>query len=595
MANYHFSASSGNDTTGDGSEGNPWQNFSRQLNSSGAIAAPASCLFLDNDIWLGSNAIVSVASNGSNGADIVLSRYGSGGAKPVLCGCVTAVGWTVHSGPIYRKTAMFTTMHTVGVDGSTALCTSLNNNSSLLAGQFLNQAGTLFIRLFDDSDPAGHTIYVPNYMIAADNFAGLFDLNGQYVKVDGLQSWYSPGYGVYARNRDCRVSSSRVIGSGKDGVITGLAAAIFRMTTSEVLYCCAAGPGVGGQSVTLTTSNGWIKKNHIHDGFTEGIDFLDWSEAGLSNPTQCGAVWNLLENNGRAQPGLSAPAIYNDGANNTFIYGNVMNGNGLTPGSTADCPGVAVGTEHALNHGNNVWVINNLISGFSRWGVFMETGDGADTISQVFVINNTVIGNQNNTRNEFSDAITTRDIASTAGTVVIRNNVFISASNTNSRINNSVNTSSAISSNYNSYYRALTNILFQTDFGNPTYTLASWQSASGEDLASTGIDPLLVLLNESSPNAKLTAASTCISLGTANAFVIPNWIPADIFEYGSGEVRGIARSDGTVDLLGIDAGYHYDSDKSLVAASSGLNFGKLSFTATKVSINRDAKLIMAVI
>jgi len=594
MANYYFSVSSGNDTTGDGSIGNPWQNFSRKLNSAGAIVAPSSCLFLDNDIWLGSNAIVAPFSNGSNGADIVLSRYGSGGALPVLCGCVTAVGWSVHSGPIYKKTGLFTTIYTVGVDGSTALCRTQQTNSSLLSGEYLSSSGTLFVRLFDDSDPGTHTMYVPNFLIAAGNFSGLIDLNGTYLKVDGLQSWYSPGYGVYARNRDCRVSSSRVIGSGIDGVITGLAAANFRMTTSEVLYCSAAGPGVGGQGVTLTTSNGWIKKNYIHDGFTEGIDFLNWDTGGLSNPIECGAVWNRLKDNGRAQPGLSAAAIYNDAARKTYIYGNELSGNGLTPGSTADSPGISVGSEHAANIANEVYVINNLMYGFSRWGIFLETGGGEDTINQVYIINNTVIGNQNNSRNEFSDAITTRDVASTANTIIIRNNVFISASNTNSRINNSVNTSSVISSNYNAYYRALTNILFQTDFGNPTYTLAGWQSASGEDLASTGIDPQLVLINDSSPNAKLAAASTCIGLGTASAFVIPNWIPPDIFEFGSGEVRGVARSDGTIDLLGIDAGFHYRSDESLSASSGGYR-SNISIFNSKLTIARDSKLTMVAV
>jgi len=327
LAKFYFSSSAGNNTTGDGSINTPWQNFKGKKDGASALAPDDICYFKAGDTWTGVNAQVIVDSSGTSGHPIICDRYGSGN-DPVFNGCAVTTGWTLHSGSIYKKTGQFSTIKTVGVDGTSALCYYSGTNTTLVAGTFRNESGTLYIRLADSSNPSGHTIYVPTFShgSSADGGRGLIssgnhNTSGSYVEFNHMKCLYANGVGMSSSGLNNRFNDCTVIGSGQDGllfyrdVVTGGTqenSAGSRAYRTTVQYCAAGGGGYG-QGVTTYAPQTWFINCTIDHNFMAGIDFLDFDTK--SNVTESGAIYCSIHDNGIWTSDASYdPQIYVDGA-----------------------------------------------------------------------------------------------------------------------------------------------------------------------------------------------------------------------------------------------------------------------------------------
>ena len=532
--------------------------------------------FKAGDTWTGANAIISVNSSGSSGNPIVFDRYGSGD-DPIFNNSTATTTWTLHSGSIWKKSGLFTNTFTVGVGSSGALGRSDAANTALRAGEFRNESGTIYIRLFDSSNPNSSTIYVPTANLnGTTNFAGLIkgvSGKGAWLEFNNLQSWYANGYGFEINGVGNRVNDCTVLGSGRDGILTQLGGSNFRAYRTEVSWSVANGGGYG-QGITFNTSDNWAINCNVHDNYLEGIDFLDWSTSGGSNATQSGAIYNTVTDNARTQNGSSGHGIYVDGADYIFIYGNVISGNGITTGTTSDGGGILVGSEHAANVCSNIYIINNFIFNTRRYGINFYNNAHEDTMHDIYVINNTVIGNQANTLNRNTDTFTPTDFTNTANTLVSRNNIFYVGGNTSSRVCNTADgigvASATLDADNNCYYRASDQRLWDTNFGNPVYSLAgtggynSWRAATGEDLNSIQSDPKLITVSDSAPDVHLwqTASgqasnSPAFDNGMNSAFTPPSFLVSAGVLADGGAVVGSTRTDGVSDTGTMDMGYHY--------------------------------------
>jgi parallel beta-helix repeat protein len=93
---YHF-ATAGNDITGDGSAGTPWQTITK-ANSLHPVAGDQ-ILFNKGDTFYGT---IIITHSGSVGSPIIYGAYGTG-ANPIITGFTIITGWTNEGSSIYSK------------------------------------------------------------------------------------------------------------------------------------------------------------------------------------------------------------------------------------------------------------------------------------------------------------------------------------------------------------------------------------------------------------------------------------------------------------------------------------------------------------
>lgn len=119
-ASYYFSSSTGSNSTGDGSIGNPYHDFrGTTLDNDGALACGDHIKLKRGDTWTGSEAEIIIASGTTacSGNPIYVEAYGSG-ANPILYGAsVTSSGWSLSS-----------SKSSVTVDSATDTITLSSNN-----------------------------------------------------------------------------------------------------------------------------------------------------------------------------------------------------------------------------------------------------------------------------------------------------------------------------------------------------------------------------------------------------------------------------------------------------------------------------------
>ena len=568
-ATFYFSELEGNNTTGAGTAGSPWQRVAGKKDGLDALSPGDICLLKAGEERFAQNSVLAINSSGTLGNPIVFGRYGSG-TNPKLNGSSVTANWTLHSVNIWKKTGQFTTTYTIGVDGTHALSRSDKTNTTLNAGEFLNESGTVYIRLFDSSDPNGHTIYVPTFNTdgASTNYYGIIRGvagRGAYLEFNNLDVLYAPGRGVQIVGVGNRFNDGTVIGSGKDGILTELGGTNFRTYRTEVKYCSAGGNGYG-QAVTFNTSDNHIINGNVHDNFMEGVDFLDWSTTGLSDASYSSATYTTVKDNSRwlgVSGTWSAHGVYIDGAHDIVIENCEISGHGNTTGkaSNADCGGILIGSEHAANVATNVWVRNNLIYNNKRFGVNSYNAARENTITGVYIESNTIIGYQNNSADRAASDIEFRDFSTTADGWVVRNNILVAASNSSPKcfmnIEGDAITGTFLDSNNNLFYReSSTTIVYPG-----SYTLATWQTASGEDASSVQADPKLVTLSDT-PDAHIwhtglqASDSPAVNAGTTLS-TMPAWFTALDILADDGLVVGSTRSDGVADSGTLDIGYHY--------------------------------------
>lgn len=608
MANtYYFSVTSGSNTTGNGSQALPWGMGKGKIDGVQFLAAGDSCLFLCNDIWIGSSAELVIKSSGSALSHIVIGSWGSG-AKPIFAGAsITSSGWVATGiSSIYVITSQTQAfLKTVTQSDSAGLGYWRGTSSNLPEGTFARFGSSLYVHLWNNENPATSNVRIANFAHSstADGQRGLLSTSrtngtqGACVDFVGLKVLCANGIGFSASASSNRFVNIVATGCGQEGVLfyaellgSGENADGGRCVDSEISWNAAAGTGFG-QGSTTYASNVWWNRCNVHDNFMAGVDFLDFS--GQSQVIRSGVAFSTVTNNGRWQDvsGSFDANIYNDGGSQIYIYGNVVSGSGTVPGATNAREGIKIGSENVVaSTATLIYIVNNLLYNNHWQGIGLDNaGSAVSNIKNVTICNNTVISYQ---AGAFDMCWNFADVDTTANNINMRNNVFISSGGIGNVTNLYTGTVDIpyLDSDYNLFFNVnnSANIYRSGDAGPIFYTLSSWTVVQNEDAHSLNSDPKCTLISDSSPDVHLGSASPGIGAGTAGAFIIPPWLPLDIFPYGGG-IRGVARSDGTVDILGTDIGFHYLSDQS---------FGTSQYTGmqmprgTKITISKNSQITM---
>lgn len=571
-ADYYFSTS-GSNTTGDGSIGNPWHHFAGKKDGTNALSAGDRCLFKRGDVWTGSEAFIEVNSSGTANSPIIIGAYSTGN-KPVFAeASVTSTSWSyTGANAIYTHSCSATDLNTVTQGDNKALSKwSAGAVTTLKEGTWMVSGSTLYVRCWGDVDPSSATIRFGNYL---NNFyRGLVRSSvtdgtlGSYVQFNNLKVVGSNGVGMSGSSPGVKWVDCESLGSARDGVQflhytpTGESCDGCRWFGGEVSYNAASGGG-NGQGMTTGSPRVWVTGVYSHDNFMAGMDFLDYDTT--TDVVESGILWSRVQDNGRLKPnGYSYdPQIYVDGASEIFIYGNLVSGSGTTTDGVASKEGIKFGSEHPNTSSKiceNISIINNKIYN-NHW-----TGIGSDNasssianIKNINIAYNTVITYQAGT---FDQALITDDVDTTSDNWKMRNNIFYGGA-TNGFIGGYMNSGAYLDADNNSYYRAGgATAIFSTNGGSTTYTLATWRTLSGEDASSVGTDPLLTTVSDSSPNFYLQDGSPALDSGYVGAYTVPSWLPQTIKNYlGTPGIRGTTRASGVIDdyASAPDMGFHYD-------------------------------------
>jgi len=534
MATYYFSTS-GDNTTGDGSVGNPWQNFNGKKDGVGALSAGDICLFKAGDIWYGANAELECLSSGTDGNPIVFDRYGDNSLPdPIFCGATITTGWTFfatssHSGggSIYSKSGT-TYPYTVGVDGTYALVRTDAVKTAIQKGSFRRESGITYINLKDGDNPSGHDIYVP-YTTFSYGYAGAINAgfrfstvqksNGNYVEFNHLQSWYNNRVGFSSSGTKVRFNDCYALGNAyegflfrrdvnQDGLTTGSSCDAQYTQAHRCLatYNNANGSGYGQAYTTLASYTWWVDCIAINNAMA-GFDFLDFGNRSLADPSHMGTSvrYSGMVNcksgyNGQTR-GTTAydPSTYVDGASDILIYGCHFFGAGVGNQASYAVPVLYINAEHATDRGkyvNNVYVINNLIYD-GNYDIVRINGDMNNLggkCSGLEIINNTIIKSNSLSgtgTNSTPGALSFENLET--GGVRMRNNIIYRTTGNNSSTmrrmwSTTVGTDAAyIDSDYNLIWNAVNTNIF--DYGG-FKTFANWQASPfSQDANGVSSDP----------------------------------------------------------------------------------------------------------
>lgn len=567
MAAFYFSQSTGNDSTGTGTVGNPWQNFWVHKSSAGALSPGDICYFKAGDTWTGGSAYVNVDSNGTSGNPIILDRYGSG-ADPIFTTAAIQTGWSLYSGSIYSKSGLFADTYTVGVDGTYALGRWTGATASLPAGCYKNVAGTIYIRLSDSSDPAGHTIWVPStYQYEA--YRGVVrgsTSRGSYVSMNRLKTMYCNGRGFSFSQPNSTFNDCTAVGNGEDGFAFAALTSSSELASYCRAYRCyasynnAMGNGYS-QAYTVSAPYCWLINCTAEYNFKEGFDFLASPNIPGSEVHHGGMVYcTSYQNNQDRAFNIQGAGIYFDGGHDLLLYGCVSTGSG-TGYDTNESRNFQASTESDENPVYNIHIVNNLFADAKGYNVSIANGgdypaqtNGA-AVYGCTVVNNTFIKSGSG----YGGCFYATGMTGTPTKNIYKNNIHLRLSGTYPIFMWATNlTSTNFEMDYNCYYDAGKSTILSTADGSPSYTLAQWQALYGLDTNSFFSNPNLVNTTYATLDARLTVAtSPCINTGVNTPWTPPQWvIDADVLQ-DDGAVAGTTRPDGVIDSGTLDMGYHY--------------------------------------
>ena len=597
---FYFSTS-GSNTTGDGTSGNPWQNFKGKKNGNGDLNPGDICYFNRGDVWTGSSAEVVVNSNGTSGNPIILDAYGTGN-DPVFAGAaVTTAGWTNVGGTsdgggtfasnIWSLTGQSQThLKTVVQGTTTALGKWRGTIYTLPEGTFIRSGTTLYVHCWSDADPSSADVRVGSYShsTTADGARGLVSSSrngayGDYVHFKNLKVLGANGIGFSSSGLSNQFFDCTAIGCGQEGILfycelagSGENADGGRWWRGEVAYCAAGGTSFGQGCTTYAPRCWWVGSSddpcYVHDNFMAGIDFL-YASSTNHNATECGAAWCKVIDNGRWQDSASYdPNIYIDGANKVYIYGCLVAGSGLQTGATNSKFGIKLGSENLPgNVCSEIYMVNNLIYRNNSTGIYVANLNSTyDNITGVYIINNTIMAYLAGSAEQ---CFFMADYATGSDIFTMRNNIFISGTNGRTCLYTPTAANLGfLDADYNVYYRTNGSANVFRRSGATDLSFTDWKTDSTEDAASLNTDPMIVSTTEADGtiDVHLDPSSPALNLGTATPIVLPSWIPTDIFTYEGGAVRGTTLASGVFDdtSTSIDAGFHYNSDEAAPAASS---------------------------
>ena len=622
-ATYYFSSSTG-DNANQGahscSQANPCRDFpGTTLDNQGALSCGDRLRLKRGDTWEGTQAEWEVESQGCSGNPIYVEAYGTG-ANPVLAGAaVTSAGWTVHSGNIYKitgqsQTFLKTVVYTIG-GVHKALGYWNGSNTTLPLGTFRREGSTLYVRLFNNENPATSNVRIGNLSHSAgDGSHGLLrggesENYSSYQVFRDITVIAANGVGFSYNGFGIRTAGLNVVGSGQDNFLCwhlGFLGACSDWGDyySENSYGAAGVNGGGGSGQGFTSWGGpigFLTGHYSHHNYMAGIDLLDFS--GATNVTEISILRvRSWYNGGAPSDPAYDPNFYSDGASEVFIYGSIF---GPRWANVLDRNSVSVkfGSEHPTTKPTeNHQFINNLIFGTSWINFYTDeicygstsecppSGDSTPPrkIKNIDFINNTLLAYSGG---GFEMNWVFDDINTTTDHMKARNNIFV--------INNGgynsyyMNSGAFLDADNNLYYSrtqsASTTDIYSTNGGSePRYNLSEWRTLTSEDANSAYGNPLLTTDSDTNPVVTLGIGSPAIDTGMEDPYTYASWVPQTIKDdIGTEGLRGSTKSDGTVDDVStnMDIGFHYDYANltSVTATPASLtvgNVGNVTFQFT---------------
>ena len=477
---YYVSSSQGNDNNAGTSASAPWATVGKVYNAGivSRFKPSDSILLKSGDTFSG---MLWVLGNGSNGAPITISSYGTGG-NPIINGDEANVVWTNVTGYVgmYAAVPSFASQVTKVADTNGNLYTKLNQGTNTLAtwlGSFTKgnwgYSGSskylIYIRTLDGNPPRQMRLF----LYCAVQLSAPYTI---VEKMDIRRAFY--------------------------GIILGATNCIARNNSIQDVFCGAIYPSVpvnqdmGSNTITrcgytgislVGGRNNWVHHNNISCAASNilgiAINGAELCGIGLQQGTNnlveyntvsnvvmsCFDFWLETSSTIRYNYGVnSGSGAYPDGTGLRF-YGNIFSKNPVGIGGGHDYNSVKSAAPDA---GPNL-IYNNIFYGFTtNYGLYSAPGDSSRS--------------------------------------VVRNNIFVATSSTV----NLVNVNSGMDIDYNTYY-CTTGAPRAWYWNNTRYnTLAAFQAASGQDRHSFYLDPQFVSANPvSAADFKLRSTSPCINAG----------------------------------------------------------------------------------
>lgn len=222
--NYYFSSQTGNDNTGNGTQGNPYASITKLNTIVGSLTAGDNVYFERGSTFYGT---INTPNAGTTGNPVTFQAYGSG-AKPIITGAVHLQSWTetfagsklwespINSGnnldmvtingvmtPMGRtpNTGSYFTIQsrTALVDGGTTVLgkTGSITSTNIPAGSQNWTGAEVFMRTNDwvnDRNPvyshSGNTITYGSNSLLNANVGNKFFMQGHPVTLDQQNEWY---------------------------------------------------------------------------------------------------------------------------------------------------------------------------------------------------------------------------------------------------------------------------------------------------------------------------------------------------------------------------------------------------------------------
>ena len=636
-ATYYWSNSTGGEITVLGNDSNPCSLAAPCLTLRGTsfdntdTLSPDDILYFDGgDTWtttgIPTDEIV-LASNGTSTDPIIVSCYSASAGGECTDGWVKFYGAPVTTGFVQvGSTSIWTlsgqsqtnlkivtqessdcpsSLDDTSRDDSCALGKWGGSTTTLPEGTFLRSGTTLYVNVYGTSDPNTVSLRVAVYghslgysdgtrgFISSTRTSGI--TKGKYITWKRIWVHTMNGVGASASAVGNKFENCRVTGSGMDGVLayvgpnTGTATELGdqmrwygtvdptkdgESASDSIVEWSAMCSSGCGQGATWYAGQGAIYNTVVRNNGMAGIDMLNTNETWTAG--QYLVSHNLVYNNGRQQTNPSYdPNIYNDGATNGTIIGNIVLGGGTVSGATNARGGISIGSEHNLDRGkvaHDIDVVGNLI--YKNHNNALKTDNagsvaaGADTndIYNIRFIGNTLVGYD---AGSFEKVFTFLNVLSSANTITMRNNIIF-ADNSATASEDLPTDTTFLDSDYNLWYRRGGSTTLMKVNGT-SCTLSTWQAGSGtcgssEDASSLNADPLLVSDSESTINARLkrTAEGYASNSPAIDVGMVSAWTPqaylstyfSDLEYYWT--YGGTTRVDNALDDMSApDIGFHY--------------------------------------
>lgn len=603
-ATYHFSTS-GSNSTGDGSVGNPYYTMTGSpIAGNGAISAGDQVLLKAGDEWCGSSAIAewSINSNGTTTSHITVGRYGTGANPKIAAACTSTPTWTNLSGNIWYTTVSINLRTVWDEDAGKALFNWQNSggsgqtNSNVPVGAFClsnsttpgtncsytSGFGYIFIQRWDSSNPNTHPFRLPNWSAnGSTGNRGILRTTtnsayGDYVDFVDIDVINANGVGFSVSGYGDRTAYMTISGSMNDGLLvykqttSGEDGSYYRDFGSTVSYNATYGSG-HGQGITTYSNNGAFVGTRSEFNAMAGIDFL-YADS-TKDVTNSVVLYGRNRFNGLWPNSNSHdPDTYCDGCNNLVIMHTQSwgSGEGVTTGGGGTHAAYAVASEHPTTlPAHDVDIIDSF--GYANWKAYSSDNTGAtQNINGVRIISSALSGSRTS---GFGDVYSFADVDTAANSLYMRYNIIVADGPGLIDSFTRSDFSTIVDSDYNIVsIRSGSSSSNLWKVSSTSYTLANFKTIVTPDEANTvyassgwTTDMDASTATQDTPDYHLSGGATAIdACGARASFTPKSWLSTDFPElFPTAESmqpgRGTTQSAGTLDNpnSSMDCGPHY--------------------------------------